>query len=133
MLFGLASDRYRTAQLGKLVKVIDGRKAGNNPPLADHFQELLAAGNVGLIDAINRFDGRARFSTYAKQWAFKRMQEYVRLNWNVVRHPEPENWKRPKDERIPPTHPTPGMNPFFNPLSLCKRAVAPRHMTIEEQ
>jgi RNA polymerase sigma factor (sigma-70 family) len=106
LLFGMASDRLRTAQLGKMVKVINGSRARNNPELADHFQELMACGQLGLLDAANRFDGRARFSTYAKRWAFKRMQEYVLFNWNVVRQPEPENWKRPKDEHIPPTHPT---------------------------
>jgi hypothetical protein len=94
LLFSIAAERFRKAQLDKGVQIIDLVKArsaderlggANKADLAGHFKELLAAGTVGLIEAVSLYNGKYRFSTYARHWVFKRMQEYVRANWNVVR------------------------------------------------
>jgi RNA polymerase sigma factor (sigma-70 family) len=130
--YGIASERFRTGQLGKGVKVVNRSRANNNYPIAGHFQELMARGHLGLLDAALRYNGQHRFSTYASFWAYKRMQEYVRWNWNVVLMPEPANCKVARADKIPPTHPNPAMNPFENPYSMDKLAAMPRHIDLEK-
>lgn len=132
LVYGVAAERFRTGQLGKGVKVINASRARNNYPIAGHFQELMAQGQVGLLDAALRYNGQYRFSTYARFWLYKLMQDYVRSNWNVVLMHEPANWKVAKADKIPPTHPNPAMNPFENPYSMDKRAAMPRHFDLEK-
>jgi len=52
-------------------------------PVADLVQE----GNVGLMQAANRFDAtrNVRFSTYATWWIKAAMQDYILRNWSIVR------------------------------------------------
>ena len=95
-----------------------------------HVEELLASGTVGLLEAANLYNGQYRFSTYAGHWIFKRMLEYVRANWSVVRLPEPSAWKVAKEDQIPETIPNPQLNPFENPLSMDKRAATSRDIEI---
>ena len=123
LVYAVASERYTTCQLDK--GFVTPRN-GDAPP-AGVFEDLLAEGRLGLIEAANRFDGRNRFSTYAREWIFKRMQEFVRFNWSVVRQPEPAEWKVSKEDQIPRTHPSPGMNPFENPYSIDKKSRSSRH------
>jgi RNA polymerase sigma factor (sigma-70 family) len=106
----IASERYRTCQLDK-----------------GTFEDLFAAGLLGLVEAANTYDGRCRFSTYAYWKVFKRCQEFVRLNWNVVTQPEPPEWKVKKEDKTPDTIPNPSLNPFENPYSIDCKSKRPRH------
>lgn len=67
----------------RLVIAMAGKFRHYGLPLGDLIQE----GNIGLMEAVNRFDPERdiRFSTYASWWIRSCMQDYVLRNWSIVR------------------------------------------------
>lgn len=51
------------------------------------LEELVQEGNIGLMQAINRFDPDRgfRLSTYAMWWIKAHVQEYILNNWSMVK------------------------------------------------
>jgi len=66
----------------KLVVSIAGRYRGYDTS----FMDLVSAGNVGLIEAVRRFDPDrgCRLSTYAKDWIKAEVTLYILKNWHRV-------------------------------------------------
>ena len=67
----------------RLVVRIAGKFRGYGLPMGDLMQE----GNIGLMEAANRFDPErdVRFSTYATWWIMAAIQEYIVRNSSIVR------------------------------------------------
>ncbi|WP_374440251.1 RNA polymerase factor sigma-32 [Stella sp.] len=67
----------------RLVVSMAGRFRHYGLPTGDLIQE----GNVGLMQAAERFDctREVRFSTYAAWWIRSAMQDFVLRNWSIVR------------------------------------------------
>jgi RNA polymerase sigma-32 factor len=51
------------------------------------LEDIVAQGNLGLMDALRHFDPNKgfRFSTYAMWWVRASIHEYILQNWSVVR------------------------------------------------
>jgi len=75
--------RLLTGSHLRLVVKMASRLRGYGMP----FDELVAAGNVGLVQAADKFDVALgnRFSTYASWWIRSAMQDYVVRNWSLVK------------------------------------------------
>lgn len=67
----------------RLVISLASRFRNYGLPIGDLIQE----GNIGLMQAANRFDPERdiRFSTYAAWWIRASIQDYVLRNWSIVR------------------------------------------------
>jgi RNA polymerase sigma-32 factor len=67
----------------RLVISVASRFRNYGLPMGDLIQE----GNIGLMQAANRFDAErdVRFSTYATWWIRASIQDYVLRNWSIVR------------------------------------------------
>ncbi|MFN3233472.1 MAG: RNA polymerase sigma factor RpoH [Alphaproteobacteria bacterium] len=77
-----AADQLVGSHLRLVVKVAKGFR-GYGLPLG----ELVAEGNVGLMQAIDRFEPERgfRLSTYALWWIRATIQEYVLRSWSMVK------------------------------------------------
>jgi RNA polymerase sigma-32 factor len=77
-----ASHRLVTSHLRLVVKIAM-RYRGYGLPLG----ELISEGNVGMMQAVNRFDPEKgfRLSTYAMWWIRAAIQEYVLHSWSLVK------------------------------------------------
>src|SRR5215470_18635763 len=77
-----AADRLITSHLRLVAKIARGYR-GYGLPLAD----LISAGHVGLLQAVERFapERGFRFSTYDVWWIKAAIQEYILRSWSLVR------------------------------------------------
>ena len=77
-----ASHRLVTSHLRLVAKIAMGFR-GYGLPLG----ELISQGNVGMMQAISRFDPERgfRLSTYAMWWIRAAIQEYILHSWSMVK------------------------------------------------
>lgn len=77
-----AAHRLVTSHLRLVVKIAMGYR-GYGLPLG----ELISEGNVGMMQAVRRFDpGRGfRLATYAMWWIRAAIQEYILHSWSLVK------------------------------------------------
>src|SRR3984885_9141458 len=77
-----AAHRLVTSHL-RLVAKIAGQFKGYGLPAS----ELVAEGNIGLMQAVRRFDPEKgfRLSTYAMWWIRASIQEYILRSWSLVK------------------------------------------------
>lgn len=77
-----AAHRLVTSHLRLVAKVAQGFR-GYGLPVGD----LIAEGNIGLMQAVKRFDPERgfRLSTYAVWWIRAAIQEYVLRSWSLVK------------------------------------------------
>lgn len=77
-----AADRMVTSHLRLVAKIAMGYR-GYGLPLA----ELISEGNVGMMQAVQRFDPDKgfRLSTYAMWWIRAAIQEYILHSWSMVK------------------------------------------------
>src|SRR5271169_2458898 len=77
-----AAHRLVTSHLLLVVKIAMGYRGYGLP-----ISELISEGNVGLIQAVNRFEPEKgfRLATYAVWWIRASMQEYILRSWSLVK------------------------------------------------
>ena len=71
-----------TSHLRLVVKIAAGYKGYGLP-----FSDLISEGNVGLMQAVKKFDPRKGFrvSTYAMWWIKASIQEFILKSWSLVK------------------------------------------------
>jgi RNA polymerase sigma-32 factor len=86
-----AAHRLVTSHL-RLVAKIATRYRGYGLPIA----EVISEGNVGLMQAVKRFDPEMgfRLATYAIWWIRASIQEYILRSWSLVRTGTTANQKK---------------------------------------
>src|SRR6516162_2150823 len=77
-----AAHRLVTSHLRLVAKIAMGYR-GYGLPLS----ELISEGNVGMLQAMNRFDPDRgfRLATYAMWWIRAAIQEYILHSWSLVK------------------------------------------------
>src|SRR5918997_2996885 len=77
-----AAHRLVTSHLRLVAKIAMGYR-GYGLPLAD----LISEGNVGMMQAVKRFDPERgfRLATYAMWWIRAAIQEYILHSWSLVK------------------------------------------------
>ena len=77
-----AAHRMVTSHLRLVAKIAMGYR-GYGLPVAD----LIAEGNVGMMQAVKRFDAEKgfRLATYAMWWIRAAIQEYILRSWSLVK------------------------------------------------
>jgi RNA polymerase sigma-32 factor len=86
-----AADQIVTSHLRLAAKVAMNYR-GYGLPLS----EIISEGNVGLMQAINRFEPEKgfRFSTYAVWWIRASIQDYILRSWSLVKIGTTANQKK---------------------------------------
>jgi RNA polymerase sigma-32 factor len=77
-----AADKLVTSHLGLIVKIANAFRG-----YGLQLSELVGEGNVGIMQAIERFDPAMgfRFSTYARWWIRAAILEYILRSYSMVR------------------------------------------------
>ena len=77
-----AANQLVTSHLRLAAKVATGYRGYGLP-----ISEIVSEGNVGLMQALNRFDPEKgfRFATYAIWWIRAAIQDYVLRSWSLVK------------------------------------------------
>lgn len=77
-----AMKRLMEGHLKLVVKLAQGYR-GYGMALSD----LIAEGNIGMMQAVKRFDHTKgfRFSTYAMWWIHAQLKDYIMKNWSLVK------------------------------------------------
>lgn len=77
-----AAEKLVASHLRLVAKIASGYR-GYGLPVVD----LIAEGNVGLMQALRKFDPEKgfRFSTYAMWWVRANIQEYILHSWSLVK------------------------------------------------
>lgn len=77
-----AAEKLVASHLRLVAKIANGYR-GYGLPVVD----LIAEGNVGLMQALRKFDPERgfRFSTYAMWWIRANIQEYILHSWSLVK------------------------------------------------
>src|SRR5437016_3055718 len=86
-----AADQLITSHLRLAVKVAMGYRGYGLP-----VSEIISEGNVGLMQALNRFEPEKgfRFATYAIWWIRASIQDYILRSWSLVKIGTTTNQKR---------------------------------------
>src|SRR5437868_12406471 len=86
-----AADQIVTSHLRLAAKIAMGYRGYGLP-----VSEIIAEGNVGLMQALNRFEPEKgfRFATYAMWWIRACIQDYILRSWSLVKIGTTTNQKR---------------------------------------
>jgi RNA polymerase sigma-32 factor len=86
-----AAHRLITSHLRLVTKIAMGYRGYGLP-----ISEVVSEGNVGLMQAVNRFqpDKGFRLATYAMWWIKATMQEYILRSWSLVKMGTTVNQKK---------------------------------------
>src|SRR6202041_2281826 len=77
-----AADQLITSHLRLAAKIAIGYRGYGLP-----ITEIVSEGNVGLMQALNRFEPERgfRFATYAIWWIRASIQDYILRSWSLVK------------------------------------------------
>jgi RNA polymerase sigma-32 factor len=86
-----AADQLVTSHLRLAVKIAKGYRGYGLPA-----SEMISEGNIGLMQALNRFEPERgfRFSTYAVWWIRAAIQDYILRSWSLVKLGTTTNQKK---------------------------------------
>jgi RNA polymerase sigma-32 factor len=86
-----AASALVSSHLRLVVKIAMGYRGYGLP-----IEELISEGNLGLMQAVTRFEPERgfRLSTYARWWIRASIQEYVLRSWSIVRIGSSSNSKK---------------------------------------
>src|SRR5580692_4343092 len=86
-----AAHRLVTSHLRLVAKIAMGYRGYGLP-----MSELISEGNVGLMQAVKRFEPEKgfRFATYAMWWIKAAIQEYILRSWSLVKLGTTANQKK---------------------------------------
>jgi RNA polymerase primary sigma factor len=87
-----ARDRFISANLRLVINVAKRFRRHVSP---DSFTDLIQAGNIGLMEAVERFDPSRgyRFSTYACYWIQMRITGHIERHERTIRMPSTITYK----------------------------------------